>query len=1016
MIRESDDYYLFPNMKKELGGNHFATDDDDVMNAVDHFLGAQNGAFYTEGIRLLHDRCIKIKNQRLEVSTTFPGLPVEYSSDNGTTWLKVTESTTITNKDSVLLRTRSSDLSRFSRVITFNPVPHVPVFDQSDIDYMANNMDIHLEILNTTTSNTSNFLAQLSINNTGNRDIRFGNWGIWFCSFTTIKTHFPGHDIRTNHQMTFKLVQGCVYKLEPARGFRPILSGEDRKIKFVIGSWRSLTRSDFFPNWYVSSQGMMSRTIHSAAGEQVDFLGTFNTLNEYRIDGDRYRAYTPEERYTRYSDITDLGEAPIPVIPTPMSVSINRRFRVNLAQHGWKIVTKEQFLPEAKFLQSKTYSIILLQVGACEKDYMKLERMKSLGFPSPGIGERKPIRRVIKLIAADPLILTDSKRSTSIEAYSLAVHPDRETIEITSRARPGIFNAIQTLLGLAMRSRNGGDVPEVNITDAPRFGFRGVLLDVARNFRSKQEVMKILEVMSVYKLNKLHFHLTDSQGWRLEMPGLPELTKVGGQRCHDVTETACLLSTLGSGPDTSTSGSGFYTVSDYKEILRFAAERHIEVIPEIAIPGRSHAAVKSMEARRRILLDKGDSKHADDFLLNDPDIHPGYQAGVFGDDVINPCMDTTFVFVNHVIAQLVAMHEGINPLKTFHFGGHEVAPGTWDNLTLCKPLDVGYHELKERFVKNVSRLAYKHGLNLAAWADGLVGKGTRPFDNGQLLNREVYTNTWNNVLKMGDSSVGRPYALANAGYKVVMSQATHLYFDHPHEPDPNQKGTYWATRFIDTRKVLAFTPDDIYGNADVTLQGEPITNEDLCGADGGRCVKLEHPQSIVGMQGHLWSETIRTDDQLEYMLFPRLLAVAERAWHKAQWESTKDEQDKLSDWFKFANTVGYQELRLLDKYDIAYRIPRPGARLQNNRLFVNTEFPGLKVEVSFDDGLTWKDVDREGISVENVQVLKLATRSPNNVRHSEEITVNLTSLSEASTSLPSLYCVLWCYLAWWFYT
>ena len=152
--------------------------------------------------------------------------------------------------------------------------------------------------------------------------------------------------------------------------------------------------------------------------------------------------------------------------------------------------------------------------------------MKSIGCPKPKIGKTKPIKRVIQLIATDPKVTLGDKQSTSSDAYSLNVHPDRETITISARTRPGILNGIQTLLGLAVRSRNGGDVPEVNITDAPRFRFRGILLDVARNFQSKQEVMKVLDVMSIYKLNKLHFHLTDSQGWRLEIEGLPELTKV----------------------------------------------------------------------------------------------------------------------------------------------------------------------------------------------------------------------------------------------------------------------------------------------------------------------------------------------------------------------------------------------------------------------------------------------------------------------------------------------------------
>ena len=241
------------------------------------------------------------------------------------------------------------------------------------------------------------------------------------------------------------------------------------------------------------------------------------------------------------------------------------------------------------------------------------------------------------------------------------------------------------------------------------------------------------------------------------------LLQIGGQRCHDVTETTCLLSTLGSGPDSSTSGSGFYSVSDYKEILSYAAERHIEVIPEIAIPSHAHAAVKAMQERRQTLNDKGDFIHADEFLLTD-------LAKTPVSDVINPCLNATFVFVDHVIDQLVAMHRDTNPLMTFHFGGRDVTPGAWDKLSLCKPMDLDYHELKEQFFRNISRLASKHGLDLAAWEDGIIAKGITPFKVQNYQYSKVYANTWNDAWKMGDSSVGKPYSLANAGYKVRKSQ------------------------------------------------------------------------------------------------------------------------------------------------------------------------------------------------------------------------------------------------------
>ncbi|XP_072028443.1 beta-hexosaminidase-like [Amphiura filiformis] len=141
-------------------------------------------------------------------------------------------------------------------------------------------------------------------------------------------------------------------------------------------------------------------------------------------------------------------------------------------------------------------------------------------------------------------------------------------------------------------------------------------VDVARHFQSKDFILKLLDVMALYKLNKFHFHLTDDEAWRLEIPGLEELTEVGGKRCHDLDETTCIIPQLGSGPGTGDSGSGFYTVKDYEQILRYANDRGIEVIPEVDMPGHCHAVVKAMEARYYRLVDS-DPVAAAEYLLSD---------------------------------------------------------------------------------------------------------------------------------------------------------------------------------------------------------------------------------------------------------------------------------------------------------------------------------------------------------------------------------------------------------------
>ena len=152
--------------------------------------------------------------------------------------------------------------------------------------------------------------------------------------------------------------------------------------------------------------------------------------------------------------------------------------------------------------------------------------------------------------------------------------------------------------------RMAAELAQLSIQDAPRFDYRGVMVDVARNFHSKDAILATLDQMAAYKMNKLHLHLTDDEGWRLEIPGLPELTEVGSNRCFDLEEKSCLLPQLGSGSTSDNFGSGYFSKADYVEILKYAKARNIEVIPEIDMPAHARAAVISMEARYNRLIEE----------------------------------------------------------------------------------------------------------------------------------------------------------------------------------------------------------------------------------------------------------------------------------------------------------------------------------------------------------------------------------------------------------------------------
>src|SRR2546430_6711112 len=171
------------------------------------------------------------------------------------------------------------------------------------------------------------------------------------------------------------------------------------------------------------------------------------------------------------------------------------------------------------------------------------------------------------------------------------------------------------------------------------------MLDVARNFHPKAAVLRTLDLIARYKVNVFHLHLTDDEGWRIEMPSLPELTAVGARRGHTLDSGTHLPPAFGSGPDVDrTWGSAFYSRADYVEILRYAAARHIEVIPEIEMPGHARAAIKSMEANQQ-------------YRLNDPDDRSVYSSAQgYHDNVMNPALESTYHFIERVVGELVAMH------------------------------------------------------------------------------------------------------------------------------------------------------------------------------------------------------------------------------------------------------------------------------------------------------------------------------------------------------------------------
>ncbi|WP_334053753.1 family 20 glycosylhydrolase, partial [Burkholderia cepacia] len=212
----------------------------------------------------------------------------------------------------------------------------------------------------------------------------------------------------------------------------------------------------------------------------------------------------------------------------------------------------------------------------------------------------------------------------------------------------GLYYGVQTLYSLA--PAGGGPIPAMLVEDAPRFTHRGMHVDLARNFKQPATLRRLIDQMSAYKLNRLHLHLSDDEGWRIEIPGLPELTEIGSRRCHDPSETRCLLPQLGSGPD-NRSGGGYLTRDDYVALVRYAAARFVQIIPEIDMPAHARAAVVTMEARYRRLHAAGREQEANAYRLLDPQDTTNLTTVQFYDrrSDLNPCVPGALNFASKVI-------------------------------------------------------------------------------------------------------------------------------------------------------------------------------------------------------------------------------------------------------------------------------------------------------------------------------------------------------------------------------
>lgn len=578
-------------------------------------------------------------------------------------------------------------------------------------------------------------------------------------------------------------------------------------------------------------------------------------------------------------------------------------------------------------------------------------------------------------------IRVDPASGIAPEGYRLDARADG--IAITAADAAGASHGLRSLAQQAVFEQR--KLRPLTVEDAPLYPHRGLHLDLGRNFHGRDQILKLVEAMAAYKLNKLHLHLAEDEGWRIEIPALPELAQIGSVRCHDPAEKTCLLPQLGAGPDGKSGANGYLTTADYVGIVRAATARGIEVIPSIDMPGHSRAAIVAMERRHDRLTAEGKRAEADAYRLIDPADTTKYRSiQHYTDNTLNVCIPATYRFVDTVVDALAAMHrEAGTPLKTFHLGADETA-GAWVNSPACKAMIAenggDARNLTPRFIERVATGLAAKGIRAGGWSDGMGHT-----DPAQMPTN-VLTNIWG-VLHTG--AIRESHDQLNRGWDVVLSIPDLGYFDMPYAPHPDEGGYYWASRGVDSHQVFGFMPDNLPANAALipTINALPQSIEDKPLREPGR--------RIAGIQAQLWSETVRIDAQVDYMLFPRLLALAERGWTPARWtpvyrpgatyswqDSKVDRAALTADWRDFAGRVSAQ-FGSLERIGIAYRVAPPGARIVGGKLEANGGFPGVGIEYRVSGG-KWTPY-REPVAVSGP--VELRSRSADGKRASRIVTV-----------------------------
>lgn len=439
------------------------------------------------------------------------------------------------------------------------------------------------------------------------------------------------------------------------------------------------------------------------------------------------------------------------------------------------------------------------------------------------------------------IVIKQSKECKEPDSYTLDITPDE--ITITAQTNQGLFYAIQTLKQLTQSQKDNENIklPALSIYDYPAYSWRGLMLDVSRHFFSLEYLKQQIDLLSYYKFNKFHLHLTDDQGWRMEIKKYPELTEKGAWRTFNKQDSLCIEQSA-QNPDMAldsrfliqhegkTLYGGYYTQAELKDLIEYAEERHIEIIPEIDMPGHMMAAISAYPE----LSCTGNASWGELFSVP-----------------LCPCNEQVYSFLEDVLDEIIAVF----PSKYIHIGADEVEKTTWKESPACKEIMqqerlASEDQLQSYFIKRIQKYLTQKGKEMIAWDDALEGG----------VNPDV------NIMYWRDWVGGVPEKTIENGNRIIFTPGTPLYFSR------EDSAMYAIYHLADFKRI----PEKSKSN-------------------------------ILGVQANIWTERIPSERRANYLIYPRLFALAEISWtpdERHNWESFKVRVEEQKSYLK-ENKINY---------------------------------------------------------------------------------------------------------------